>query len=548
MQETNSVDASQIAREVLPKGVTTNDAEIYESIDALQPTTTIVDDEQYWKLAKALNDGYNTRQLTQYLAQTLQQTTIEGTTDGEEYKDETSGAHKKDIQKAPWKPGKTLLKQRHNATGVVKRGDVPGSKPKVVEQILRRSWSLFINEEMQLIGELEMVLEPWQLSFLFDLYERSRPMYETIINSPLLRRSSELRPDRADNVLRIIARKQDAEEIAERIENNLRKLVSLDVDMGILLAPRTRQARTTPFATLFETSLQDIQDRLHCIIERKARDTLVIHAGSELTVHHARRALLSLVDLPSPTSVDSKIINTLASTNTSTTLQPQLVIEHADLGSKAQPLNMNFGRLTEPAILGPALRVHEDVATARPKIRSETLQIEHARYLTNRLLHTNPPEPAYFNDPATGDTIWKLEEPLSHQSWEVQFCKFLYEATNISDLKHLDSASFQPNKDRNSPQSLSIPSTVKSQIPGIADLLSYFLPKSGTVNPRSWLLISCLRRSQRMDHCHWPSFPESDSCTGFGTIQTEDRGVFFTFRVCKPPFMNKNYVSIYRRK
>ena len=125
---------------------------------------------------------------------------------------------------------------------------------------------------MQQIGESEMMLKPWQLSFLFDLYQDSKPMYSSMIDSPLLSRSSELRPDRADNVLRIIARKQDAEEIVERIENHLRKLASLDVNIGVLESPpRARKPRTTSVANLFdETSLQAIQDRLYCIIERKA--------------------------------------------------------------------------------------------------------------------------------------------------------------------------------------------------------------------------------------------------------------------------------------
>jgi hypothetical protein len=482
-QETNGVDASQIARDVLGKGVIINDAEIHESIDALRPTTTIVDEGQYAQLAKSLADGYNVRQLSQYLLQDLHRTSVEAITHREADRAEESTWPKKGIQKSSWRPGKTSLNQRHNPTGIVKKGDVSSTKSKVVEQILRRSWSLFINREMQQIGELEMMLESWQLSFLFDLYARSRPMHETLIDSPLLWRSSELRPDRADNVLRIIARKQDAEEIAERIENNLRKFVSLDVNVGVLEAPRASKQRTTSFVKLFETSLQAIQDRLYCIIERKAPDNIVIHAQSELTLHHARRALLSLVNLPSPTSIDFTTINTATrnSTDASPSEQAQPLNEQPDLGLRVQHLAADFGRLTEPTKLHQRLRTHEDITNAGFIARTELLRLDHARNLTDRLLDTKPPDPVYFDSSATGDSTWKLEEPLSHQSWEVQFCKFLYQDSKASDLKHLISSSFQQNKDSNGARSQSIPSTIQSQVPGIASLLSHFSVKSGTV-------------------------------------------------------------------
>ena len=119
-QEIYGVNASQIARDVLEKGGTTNEAEIYESIDALQPTTTILDEEQYSILAKTLTDGYNARQLSQYLVQSLHRVSIEAITRQEADGDEESTWRKKDIQKSPWRPGKSSLSSRHSVTGIVK--------------------------------------------------------------------------------------------------------------------------------------------------------------------------------------------------------------------------------------------------------------------------------------------------------------------------------------------------------------------------------------------------------------------------------------------
>ena len=54
----STIDASQIARDVLDQGRTATEAEILTSIDALQPRTTIVDDEEYTAIAKSLIDSH----------------------------------------------------------------------------------------------------------------------------------------------------------------------------------------------------------------------------------------------------------------------------------------------------------------------------------------------------------------------------------------------------------------------------------------------------------------------------------------------------------
>ena len=479
--KTRVSDVSQIARDLLLKDNDPNQDEVRESIDALRPDTTIVDGVLYKSLVKMLVDGYNLRQLSRYLIHALQQVSV-GAAD-EELSQKELRQDEGSLQTPPWKPGKTPLHQRHNMVGVLKNGAIGSSKSKLADQILRLSWSLSIEGEMQRVGELEMKFEAWQLRYLFDITSKGKPTYETLIDSPLLVGSADLRPDRTDNILRIVARKLDAEAIAERIKDKFRDFVSLDVDLSAFTTPRGRRQRSTSTKGLVgNTSLQTIEKRLCCIFERKDDKTVAVHADSDVTLHHARRALLSLLDLPSPSYVETATIITRpnAAEHQVDSGSIRFLQEQPGLDIKSRSFTTHIGRLTEPTILQTSVN-QERSTTEEVEIRDVLSRSTHAQQLTHRLLAIKPLDTVPFNESVNENSFWRPEEPLGHQPWEVEFCKLLHQDLRTTDIARIVSGDAQLSEDTKTPHKPPMPSIIQSQIPGISSLLHYFSPMSGSI-------------------------------------------------------------------
>ena len=481
--ETSVSNVSQIAQDLLGDN-DPNDDEVRESIDALRPDTTIVDEALFKRLVKRLVDGYNLRQLSQYLIQALRQASA-GEPD-EELGQEKLQQSKDYLRTTPWKPGKTPLHQRHNMVGVLKNGEIGNSKSKITEQILRLFWSLSIEGEMQRVGELEVKFEAWQLRYLFDITSSGKPMYETLIDSPLLVGSAELRPDRGDNILRIVARKYDAEAVAERIKHKFREFVTLNVDLSAFKTPRGRRQRSTSTestkALVGKSSLQTLEAQLRCIIERKEDKTVTIHADSDVTLHHARRALLSLLDLPSPSSVETATIITPPNVTKHQVdgRSIRFLQEQPGLDIKSRSYQTNIGRLTEPTVLQTSVE-QERFSTKGVGNGDELPRIARAQQLTDRLLAIKSLDTVSFNSSAKEGSLWRLEEPLRHRPWEVEFCKLLHQDLRTEDIDSIISSDARSPETGKRPRTPSEPSIIQSQVPGIASLLPYFSPKSASI-------------------------------------------------------------------
>ena len=212
-----AVSAAQISQSVANESQDASMEEVIESIDALRPDTKALDAEHHESLLQSLKNGYNALQLSHYLSVALNLSAVQG--DKVHIIPEELADANRRHQRSQWHPGRTPLEKRQPIGSVVHKSETR-NRPKLAEQILRLAWNLTIQTEEQKVGELEIRLKPWELSYFFALRETEKsnqPMYKQCIASPLLLRSSDVRPYYPHSIMRITARRQDAEEIASRL-------------------------------------------------------------------------------------------------------------------------------------------------------------------------------------------------------------------------------------------------------------------------------------------------------------------------------------------
>ena len=221
------IRAAQIASEVSGQSKEPSQDEVDESIDFLRPSTSIVDDLEYRDLIKRLLHGYHVRQLHLYLTEALRQSSNEG--DFVPPSPEESVRRKGQISTPLWRPGRIPLEKRYPFGTAYKKKET--KKSKLAQQIIRAAWNLTIHSEEQQIGEIEVSMKSWQLSYLFHLFQGGKPMYESMIESPFLLRNAEIRPYHPHQIMRITARRQDAEEVVKQLERKLQEVTTSTIDL-----------------------------------------------------------------------------------------------------------------------------------------------------------------------------------------------------------------------------------------------------------------------------------------------------------------------------
>ena len=280
----------------LQEAVLEDSEEAIASIDRLRPNSMVVDGQHLKKLERQLMEGYNLKQLTRYLLLSLGRRAEE-----EVAKPESTDSDK--VQVTSWQPGRTPFEQRVGRVSLEKRGRGK-SKPSVAKQILRLVWQLTTDAEAQELGELELYVRAWQLSLLFDVNQDGKPVKEFFIDSPLLIRKSDVRPYKAENVVRITARKGDAVEIANRLQEGLSRVYCDELDLTVFTPLLGRPGWSNTLAELFTP--QDLH-----FVSQRTKSTFAHHGDGKLGIFsvnetavvsvHAKRLLLGLLDLPSPT-------------------------------------------------------------------------------------------------------------------------------------------------------------------------------------------------------------------------------------------------------
>lgn len=448
------VTGSDIERQMQKEGEEPTRDEVHESINALRPDTTLLDEAQYNKLSKKLTNGFTTEQLRDFFAHSVNLSAVEGDTVHFLRKEPTK--LESQYNTTQWRPGRTPLETRLPLGPVVKKSEKL-NKSKTAEQILRLSWSLSIHTEEQKVGEMEMQLRDWELKFLFDLpgsQSPGRSMYEDFIDSAFLLRACKVALYRPHEYLRISGRRQDAEEVARRIESRLSEVGSsgfgLNAYQPLLGTPGWASSLDYLFS---EDDIKMVQRRTSTIIEKPKSARVQVHGLTESNRHEAHRILLNLLELRTPGRLH--VLEDVTSQQNDSVSFP----EHADSTLHLRHRKLKLTRMAVPA----RKRDFNDVAAHRPPeenvARPQMSSIRER--VVNELAETKAMEiPSVNEDPAS---YWDTAA-LQVSPWQAQICKVL----------HADPAFRRSRKKKRTDSSAM--TVVNAQIPRLEGLLTFFEP------------------------------------------------------------------------
>lgn len=319
-----SLTADQI-REAMSESTQAPDEEdVYQSIEALRPQAPVMEEKEFDRLIKELLDGYNMSQLSRYLRRSLSSHQSSMTVVRElEYSHgvgtKSKAPPKRTISftRSRWQPGRTPLEQRRISNIPVPSPQLTrgpsGPKARAAERIVRMAWGVTTAVEEQRMGELEIQMMPWALALFFDTVSNGRPQYQALIEPPMLVRKSEIRPYRLDNIIRITARRQDADDIATQLENKVLLMGKQVLQLDKLISSSGGKFPPRQSLKYFrKLDLEEISLRTQSIFMQQNDGSIAIYSFKQSDRANARRLLLSLLDL---SSRNAKIVAVNASTS-----------------------------------------------------------------------------------------------------------------------------------------------------------------------------------------------------------------------------------------
>lgn len=295
-----SLSAEEIQAAMSEEGQAPDEEDVNASIDALRPQAPVLEESEFDHLVKELLDGYNMPQLSRYLRRSITSPQSSLTVVRQLDYQYPESAQKRTITftRSRWQPGRTPLSKRRISEMPSPRRGYLSPKARAAERIVRVAWKVTVSSEEQQLGELEIPMPYWQLALLFDLTHNGKPKYETLIQPPLLLRHSEIQPYRPDRVVRITARRQDAEEIASQLENKVLLMGKLLLDLNALIPENERTASTTKSLQNFrKQDLDTISQRTQSALLQQADGKIGIYSFHVTDRQNARRLLMSLMDL-----------------------------------------------------------------------------------------------------------------------------------------------------------------------------------------------------------------------------------------------------------
>ena len=219
------------------------------------------------------------------------------------------GTTMRPIRRSKWQPGTTSLNERLPGMDVaVRNRRHPVSKPLLVDCILRDCWGLVILEEMEAPGEIELALEPWQLTFI------TIGSTDSLVDTVGRARHAKMQLHPGHQVLRITADKTSAEYAADDIEQALRNPHFSKLDLRPWqprLALGTTITRARMISLFTKANLDTISARTRTTIEATTGSFLFIRGYDDASVAEAERALLNLLPLKSDTltTVDTQRVD-----------------------------------------------------------------------------------------------------------------------------------------------------------------------------------------------------------------------------------------------
>ncbi|EME49523.1 hypothetical protein DOTSEDRAFT_76807 [Dothistroma septosporum NZE10] len=465
---TSSLSAQEIQNAITARHTAPRDEEVHASIDGLRPYETIQSQRAFDRLQQSLSKSYTFQQLSRYLVRSL--------------RDAPSAVKSKNVRQleaSQWQPGQTPLQQRRNL--VVKKTSAT-RKSALVDQILRLVWHITIHSEAQEIGELEIKVQPWQLSMLFDLADNGKPYYESLIGSKMLLDACELHSWPADSTLRIIGRRQDSEEVARQLKLAILGASRLDLDLKMFVPSIMKDAHRDDLSRILsDENIRYVSELTKTILDIRENGVIHIYGLTESARSKARRLLVALLQLPGPCSC-TEILSTIKksiSRGERVGRSPQTTSPAAnqDSGLHRRYIGFELRRSADQvdAIKGPPGRgdgVPNLTTEGTPKQELEYFAVPHiAKALSSHI--DRIPELSTIPSGAQHDSQSYWRDQAQVDGWEAEYCTLLSKHSP-PDLTNKAQESNKKTASQREPTIAANKLVVQRAVPGVETLLSYF--------------------------------------------------------------------------
>lgn len=432
-EDADRLPSTKHIESVVRKGnVVPTQAEVNASMETMRlestKQSTVMDMNKYQVLLQDLAKSYTVHQLGRYLERSVKSSS------NKVYKLETS----------PWRPGRTPITQRP-AKDVKK--ERTGTKLKISEQILRLVWEITIESEENEDGELEIQLEPWKLSFLFDITSNGTRNLEGLVTPPSLIQQSEIQAYRPDNVMRITGRGQTAEEIARQLKLALLKVDRLVWDLKPVLATLGTPG-VAPLSIFRDEDISYVAQLTKSVIVPEADGLLAIYCMYRSGRLNARRLLLALLDKPHLSFDGIAFAADEAADATSS-----MPVGNAKVGVQRRYYGCELLRTVKPVEVAREAS-DENLHPAKESLNKAAVS------LAKQLDSVKRPG-ATGTSAKSSDSYWSEQTPSKYSAWEANVCTLL----------HLEGRGSMPGELESSAQPQRI---VQQAVPGLESLLSYF--------------------------------------------------------------------------
>ncbi|GAB7322452.1 hypothetical protein MBLNU13_g03392t1 [Cladosporium sp. NU13] len=479
-----SLTPEEIQAALSGTGQTPDEEEVTKSIDALRPQAPVIEDNEFELLIKELLNCYNLKQLSRYLSQSLKShhtsTTVvrELQRRGNAKWGTPQPRRTITFTRSRWQPGRTPLDVRRTSAFPApsqSRGRPSGSKATAADRIVRVAWEVTKRTDEQKVGELEVEMTPWALAMFFDVAYNRVPKYQTLIEPPLLLRRSEIQPYRRDNIIRITARRQDADEIATQLENKVlligKQVVQID---DLIPSSAATYPKGQSLQHFSQQDLNDISRRTQSVFMQQKDGSIGIYSFKQSDRINARRLLLSLLDLPSHNTTRVMLDPLTDPQVEAGSFSLALVPVFPDRGLHFRDRSKSFARTVLPA-----RREMPPAITVRSFRRQAELMSRKILSLVKDFEQQKEEEPvAVAERPPDSSMFWAGKAFKASQTWWVHLGLLLQESTpNTSGLLFQDK-SLVATTDDNTQDLPKQESVFWRQVPGYETLLSYFEPNS----------------------------------------------------------------------
>lgn len=471
------IEAAITGKTVVPK-----QEEVNASIEELRPQSNILESKDFARLGKRLVAGYNVRQLAQYLVSSGRTATTAAQPLVQQVDANDAG-----IFVSPWRSGRSPLEERIGRI-LVDKNDIGSSKARLADQIMRVRWNLTTYSEERQLGELELSVKPWQIKMLFDLKVDDKPAIESFINAKLVLQTSDIRPYRPDNIVRVTAKRRDAEDIAQTLQRKLGNVRQLDMNLHVFNSLLGRNGWPKQMCDVFQKEDVDfVSERTGCVIERPNWPNsakVSIYSMPERAEHaaHARRLLLSLLDLPSATSTTVMVMDQTFRLGSKANIRKSDPEDVEQLALAEYPAFSLPRRYRVAQLFRTTTPLHQNQAEVNAAVRPSG-RPEPSPHGTSGAFEM--PKPSQFeyaigilqDTPSAVErvasqrrvhSVWNYSPDGERAQWTAKFCTLLRPADDS-----------RPQSKKSQPATmLPVDSTfiTMSQVPRLSQLLSYFQP------------------------------------------------------------------------